>query len=504
MPSGNILEMQNISKKFGGNYVLEKAPFDLKPGEVHALVGENGAGKSTMMKILMGIYKRDEGKVVLNGEEINIHNPKQALEHGIAMIHQELNPIPDMEISENIFAGKELIKKRFKFLKLVDRNEMRRQTEELIKDVGLDISPKTIMRRLSVAQTQLVEIAKAICWNAQIIIMDEPTSALSEKEVKILFNLIQKLCKKKKSIIYISHRMEEIYTISNRITVLRDGKYIGTRNTSEIDNNELIKMMVGREITEIFPKTKVPFGDVVMEVEGLSYDDKVEDVSFKLHAGEILGIAGLVGAGRSEMVETIFGIRNKTKGKVRIKGNEVSIHHPKSAIKNKIAMITEDRKLTGLNLIASLKENITIVSLKDLSSKGLIQKKKEINVSQKYINELNIKAQSAFDKVFSLSGGNQQKVVVAKWLLGDPDIIIMDEPTRGIDVGAKRDIYLLMGELVKQRKAIIMISSEMPEVMGMSDNIIVLSDGRVTGQFNRKEFNQEMILKSASNLRGNN
>jgi len=262
--------------------------------------------------------------------------------------------------------------------------------------------------------------------------------------------------------------------------------------------------MVGREITEIFPKTKVPFGDVVMEVEGLSYDDKVEDVSFKLHAGEILGIAGLVGAGRSEMVETIFGIRNKTKGKVRIKGNEVSIHHPKSAIKNKIAMITEDRKLTGLNLIASLKENITIVSLKDLSSKGLIQKKKEINVSQKYINELNIKAQSAFDKVFSLSGGNQQKVVVAKWLLGDPDIIIMDEPTRGIDVGAKRDIYLLMGELVKQRKAIIMISSEMPEVMGMSDNIIVLSDGRVTGQFNRKEFNQEMILKSASNLRGNN
>jgi ABC-type sugar transport system ATPase subunit len=504
MSSEYILEMHNISKKFGGNYVLEDATFNLKAGEVHALVGENGAGKSTMMKILMGIYFKNSGRVVLNGSEINIHNPKQALEHGIAMIHQELHPIPDMEISENIFAGKEIIKKKSGFLKLVDRNEMRRQTAALLKDVGLEISPSTIMRNLSVAQTQLVEIAKAICWNAQIIVMDEPTSALSQKEVKILFNLINQLCKNDKAVIYISHRMAEIYAISNRITVLRDGKYIGTKATAHIDQNGLIKMMVGREITEVFPKTKVDIGKVVMEVKGLSYDKMVDNVSFKLHEGEILGIAGLVGAGRSEMVETIFGIRKKTKGTVFIKGQKVSIRHPKTAIKHKIAMITEDRKLTGLNLIGSIKENVTIVSIKDLALNGLIQNKREIVTSEKYIKELKIKAQSAFDKVFSLSGGNQQKVVIAKWILGDPDIIIMDEPTRGIDVGAKRDIYLLMGELVKQKKAIIMISSEMPEVMGMSDNIIVLADGKITGNFTHGEFDQEMIMKRASNLRGNN
>jgi ABC-type sugar transport system ATPase subunit len=497
-----ILEMQDISKQFGGNYVLQNVHFNLKPGEVHALVGENGAGKSTMMKILMGIYNKDGGKVLLNGKEMNIHNPKQALEHGIAMIHQELNPIPDMEISENLFTGKELIKKKTGFLKLVDKNEMRRQTAQLLDEVGLHISPKTIMRKLSVAQTQLVEIAKAICWNAQIIIMDEPTSALTEKEVKILFKLIRKLCESNKSVIYISHRMEEIFTITNRITVLRDGKFIGTENTFDIDNNELIKMMVGREITEVFPKTTVPFGDVVMEVKDLSYGSMVRDVSFTVRAGEILGIAGLIGAGRSEMVETIFGIRRKTKGKVVIKGKEVGIYHPKSAIRHKVAMITEDRKLTGLNLVGNIKDNITIVSIKSLSLRGLLQKKKESSVAQKYIGSLKIKARTPYDNVSQLSGGNQQKVVLAKWLVGDPDIIIMDEPTRGIDVGAKRDIYLLMGELVKQGKAIIMISSEMPEVMGMSDNIIVLSEGQVSARLSRSEFNQELILKSASNLRG--
>lgn len=497
-----ILEMDGIVKQFSHNTVLHSVHFDLKPGEVHALMGENGAGKSTLMRILMGIIPRDEGKIVLNGEEVTFHSPKEALEHGIAMIHQELNPILDMSISENIFVGKELVTSSGKLLRVVDKGQMLKQTEALLEEVGIDIDPRVKMRSLSVAQCQAIEIAKAISWNSKIIIMDEPTSAISEKETENLFREIKKLCSKGVAIIYISHKLDEIFKIANRVTVFRDGQYIGTNDISEIDTNALITMMVGREIKDVYPKKAVPIGDVVMEVNGLSYAGKVHDVSFQVKKGEILGIAGLVGAGRSELVETIFGMRRKSAGEIKIDGRILRNNHPWNAIRNKIALITEDRKITGLNLKASIKDNITLVSIKKLTVRHLLNKKNECKVSNQYMQELKIKAPSIQTRVGSLSGGNQQKVVVAKWLLSDPDIVIMDEPTRGIDVGAKRDIYLLMNELVSQGKSVVMISSEIQELLGMCDRIIVLCDGKLTGEFDRDSFDQENIMKSAFNTEG--
>ena len=503
MPMDNtILEMDGIVKTFSHNVVLNSVHFDLKPGEVHALMGENGAGKSTLMRILMGIIQRDSGKIILNGEEVVFHSPKEALEHGIAMIHQELNPILDMDISENIFVGKELVSKSGEFLRIVNRDGMRKQTEALLKEVGIDIDPRVKMRTLSVAQCQSIEIAKAISWNSKIIIMDEPTSAISGKETENLFREIKKLCAQGVAIIYISHKLDEIFKIADRVTVLRDGQYIGTNAISEIDTNALIKMMVGREIKDVYPKREAQIGDVVMEADGISYSDKVHDVSFQVRKGEILGIAGLVGAGRSELVETIFGMRKKTAGEVRINNKVIRNNHPWHAIQNKIALITEDRKITGLNLKASIKDNITLVSIKSLTSNHLLNRKNEAKVSNQYMQNLKIKAPSIQTRVGSLSGGNQQKVVVAKWLLSDPDVVIMDEPTRGIDVGAKRDIYLLMNNLVSQGKAVVMISSEIQELLGMCDRIIVLCDGKLTGEFDREQFDQETIMKSAFNTEG--
>ena len=495
-----ILTMDEVDKSFAGNQVLHGVHFDLKPGEVHALMGENGAGKSTLMRILMGIIQRDTGTIVLNGEEVTFHNPKQALEHGIAMIHQELNPVLDMDISENIFLGKE--KTLGKHVPLVNKHEQLRQTAELLEEVGIHINPRTHLRSLSVAQAQLVEIAKAISWNAKIIIMDEPTSAITEREVEILFTQIRRLRDAGVGIIYISHKMDEIFQISDRISVLRDGQYIGTKLAAETNSNQLISMMVGRDITEIYPKTEVPIGEVRMEVKHLSYSNRVKDVSFNVRRGEILGVAGLVGAGRSEMVESLFGFRRKSAGEILIDGKPVKLNRPSDAIRHKIALVTEERKVTGLNLIGSIQDNITIVSIRQLTRWKLLNRKNEAKAAQKYGERMKIKTPSMQQQVRALSGGNQQKVVLAKWLVGDPDIIIMDEPTRGIDVGAKRDIYLLMGELAAAGKSIIMISSEMPEVMGMSDRIIVLAEGKLTGEFRRGEFNQEAIMRCASDIGG--
>lgn len=497
-----VLELKNIYKSFPGVKVLEDVTLQVRPGEVYALMGENGAGKSTLMKILMGIYKADQGSIFLEGEETVIHGPKDAMSKGISMIHQELNTVLDMEVAENVFVGRELLKKGMEKLKIVDIARMREETGRYFREMNIDIDPRAKMRTLSVAEMQLVEIVKAISLNSKIIVMDEPTSAITEKEAAVLFTQIERLKKQGVAIIYISHKMDEIFRISDTITVLRDGQWIGTKPAKELDNDMLIKMMVGRELTDIYPKDPVEIGDVILEVKNLSRGKKVQDASFSLRKGEVLGIAGLVGAGRSELVETIFGLYPKTGGQIFLHGKEVHIKNSADAIKNKMALITEDRKQTGLNLIVSVKENIASVSIGKLSTHGIVNDKKINEVSEKYIKELKIKTPDGNAIVGNLSGGNQQKVVLAKWLLDEPDIIIFDEPTRGIDIGAKRDIYLLINNLAKEGKAVIVISSEMAEVMGICDRILVMAEGRINGEVRREEFSQEVIMGYASNITG--
>ena len=488
-----LLEMQHITKAFSGNTVLADVTLRIRPGEVHALMGENGAGKSTLMKILMGIHRSDGGRIILDGQEVQISGPKQALDMGIQMIHQELSPVLDMTIAENVYVGAIPTKKSLG-LKVVDRRSMEEGAKKVLERVGLDMPPSQLMRTLSIAQMQLVEIAKAVSRNAKLIIMDEPTSALTEKETGILFDQIRRLRAEGVSVIYISHKLEEIFEITDTVSVLRDGLMIETAPTRDVDRDHLIASMVGRELTNIYPKQELPIGDVLLEVKNLSWKNRVKDVSFNVRRGEILGVCGLVGAGRSETMSAMFGVYKKDSGEIFIGGKKAEIKTPSDAVKMGMAYITEDRKVTGLNLIGSIKHNISTVYLKRLTKNRLLCEANEREAADKYIEAMKIRTDSREKRVQLLSGGNQQKVAVSKWLVGDPDIIIMDEPTRGIDVGAKRDIYLLMGELAAQGKAIIMISSEMPEVMGMADRIMVLADGRVTGFVDRKDFDQERIL----------
>lgn len=489
-----ILEMQDIVKSFPGVNVLKQVNLRVKPGEVHALMGENGAGKSTLMKILMGIYKADSGSMLMNGQPLICRSPKDAMNHGIAMIHQELMPILDMQVFENIYIGRELRTK----LGTVDKGRMIQESRALLEKLGIPISATAYMRSLSVAQCQLIEIVKAISVGAQVIIMDEPTSAITDREIDVLFQQVENLRREGVAIIYISHKMDEIFRICDRITVLRDGEFIGCDEAANLDQDSLIRMMVGRDIKDVFPKADAEIGEVVFEVKDLSMGRQVKHVSFRLRRGEILGVAGLVGAGRSELVETIFGMRRKSSGQIFKDGNELHISHPKQAISNGIALITEDRKFTGLNLLGSVQENITLASLKKLSCAGLIKKAAERKCADRYIEQLKIKTPSRNTLTGNLSGGNQQKVVISKWLLTEPEIIILDEPTRGIDVGAKRDIYLLIGDFVKQGKAVIVISSEIPEVMGLADRVMVMAAGRVTGELPRSELTQEKILTYAA------
>lgn len=485
-----VLEMRKITKRFSGNAVLQDVDFLVRKGEVHALLGENGAGKSTLMKILMGIYQKDEGDVYLDGELTKISSPHQALNKGITMIHQELNPMLDLSIAENVFIGKEI-----RTAGIVNKKKMQEETDKLLARVGLNMPATTIMRGLSVAQMQMVEIAKAISWDAKVIIMDEPTASLTEREVEVLFSLVKQLVADGASVIFISHKMDEIFRICDRVTVLRNGEYIGTEQISSTNRDHLISMMVGRDVGEIYPKISVDVGETVFEVKDLSVSKWVKDVNFSVKKGEILGVAGLVGAGRSEMMEAIFGLRAKSSGEIYLHGKKLNISSAKVAVRNKIAFVTEDRKVTGLNLIGSVRENTTIVSIKALTKCGLLNRANENKATDQYVQQLKVKTESKEKAVGLLSGGNQQKVAIAKWLLSEPDVIIMDEPTRGIDVGAKRDIYILMGELAQAGKAIIMISSEMPEVMGMSDRIMVLADGEVMGFVDRREFDQERLMQ---------
>lgn len=488
-----VLEMNHIAKSFPGVKVLDDVTLRIRPGEVHALMGENGAGKSTLMKILMGIYTADAGELVFDGQPFTVRNPRDAMDRGIAMIHQELNPILDMQVYENIYIGRE--KRRGG---LVDKRTMQKETAALLQTLGIDISATAYMRELSVAQCQLIEIVKAISIQAKVIIMDEPTSAITEREVDTLFTQIRRLRSEGVAIIYISHKMDEIFQICDTITVLRDGKFIGTDAAARMTSEQLIRMMVGRDITEVFPKAEAQIGETLLEVRGLSMGNRVRNVSFTLRRGEVLGIAGLVGAGRSELVETIFGMRRKSSGDILIGGKPVKLDTPAHAISHGLALITEDRKCTGLNLDGSVAENITLVELKQLFPSGLIDHAKEKSIASRYIQELSIKTPGSEQLVGNLSGGNQQKVVIAKWLVTEPDIIILDEPTRGIDVGAKRDIYLLIGEMVKAGKAVIVISSEIPEVMGLADRILVMAEGRLTGEMERSAFSQERIMTYAA------
>lgn len=489
-----ILEMENITKSFPGVKVLQGVTLQIQAGEVHALMGENGAGKSTLMKILMGIYTPDEGSMKMHGRPMVNKGPKDAMQHGISMIHQELNPVMDMMVFENVFMGREPRTP----MRRVDKRRMIAETRRLLADLNIAIDALAYMRDLSVAQCQLIEIVKAISVGAKVIIMDEPTSAITDREVDTLFEQIARLRQQGVAMIYISHKMDEIFRICDRITVLRDGQFIGCDEARNLGQQTLIRMMVGRDITDVFPKADAEIGEVILEAKDIQLGRKVRDVSFQLRRGEVLGIAGLVGAGRSELVETIFGIRHKTGGQIFKNGRELRITHPRHAIRNGIALITEDRKTTGLDLIASVQDNITMASLGRVSRGGLLHKNQEKKAARRYIQALRVKAPDEKVLAGNLSGGNQQKVVIAKWLMTEPDVIILDEPTRGIDVGAKRDIYLLIGEFVKQGKAVIMISSEIPEIMGLSDRVLVMAGGRLTGELTREEFSQERIMTYAA------
>lgn len=488
-----ILRMQGMTKSFSGNVVLNNVDFDLRAGEVHSLIGENGAGKSTLMKILMGVYRADAGKIYIGGKEIEIDSPAKALSNGIAMIHQELVPIPDMTVADNIFVGRELEKFGF-----VHRREQERKAAEILKGIGLDIAPQKKMRELSVSEMQMVEIAKTISRGARIIIMDEPTSAITESEVRKLFDAIRKLCSQGIGIIYISHKMEELFEISNRVTVLRDGALIGTDSILNMTHQKLVKMMVGREIADVYPECCAVPSDVILSVRNLTRDREFYDISFDLRRGERLGIGGLIGAGRTEVVMTIFGERRPQSGEVYLNGKKINIRSPRQAIANKIALISEDRKRYGLNLMASTRDNIVSIIEKKLTKAGFFQFHKADEIAKRMTNRLNVKVSSPKQIVGSLSGGNQQKVVLAKWLAEDIEVFIFDEPTRGIDVGAKAEIYKLINDLTAQGKGVILISSELPEMIGLCDRMIVLHDKRFAGALEKSELTQENIMMLAS------
>jgi len=491
-----ILEMKNISKVFPGVQALKGVNLQIKPGEVHALIGENGAGKSTLMKCLIGIYSPTEGTIHFDGKLVQNYNTSDALKMGISMIHQELSPVEHRSIMENIWLGREPLKR----FGLVDHKKMYNQTKELLERLELDVEPDTLMVDLTVAKMQMVEIAKAISYDAKLIIMDEPTSALTNKEVEQLFKIIRRLKEEGKAIIYISHKLDEIFTICDRVTVLRDGEYIGTRDIKDIDVPTLIRMMVGRDINDMYPKETCELGEVKLEVENLSSNGAFENVSFSVRKGEILGVAGLVGAGRTELVETIFGLRKKTKGRIKIDGKEVDIKTPMDAIKAKIGLLTEDRRLNGIIPVLSVADNMIIANLNKYGkSFRLFNHKEAVKDVNEYVEDIRIVTPSIEQRIMNLSGGNQQKVLIARWLLTEPEILIMDEPTRGIDVGAKAEIYKLMGDIVKQGKCIIMISSELPEILGMSDRIMVMHEGRVSAILdNSKDLTQEEVMSYAT------
>lgn len=487
-----ILELKGITKIFPGVKALDNVQFQLKPGEIHALMGENGAGKSTFIKVITGVHKAEKGQMYLDGKKVDFKGPKDAQAAGIAAIYQHVTAYPDLTVTENIFMGHEIKKHG-----IVQWKQMNESAGELLGQLDSDFKATDEMGTLSVAQQQMVEIAKALSMNARIIIMDEPTAALTKNESEKLYKIAEKLREEGTSIIFISHRFEDMYRLASRVTVFRDSQYIGTYLVNEITNADLIKAMVGREIKDLFPKPEVKVGEELLRVEKLSRTGYFQDVSFCVRKGEIVGLTGLVGAGRTEAVEALFGITQKDGGKVYLEGKEVQIQRPSDAMKLGIGLLPEDRQKSGLIMSWGLGRNVTLSTLEKYSKNGFIDEKKEWEVSKKFLEEVDTKAVSIFDLGSSLSGGNQQKVVVAKALVQDLKVIIMDEPTKGVDVGAKAEIYDIMGQLAQKGYGVILISSEMPEILGMSDRIIVMCNGRVTGELNREEATQERILEFA-------
>ena len=488
-----FFEMRGISKTFPGVKALDDVGFTVAEGEIRALVGENGAGKSTLMKILNGNYKKDCGQILIDGKEVDITDPRVADANGITIIFQELNLVDELSITENIFAGRLAPNGG-----LINWKQLHAKAKELLLRVGFDVAPTTLVGELTVAGKQMVEIAKALNRDARIILMDEPSATLTKKELDALFQIIRDLKKNGIAVIYISHRMEEIFEICETATVMRDGKIIGTRDVATVSPDELVEMMVGREVDSAYPKREgVEIGEEILRVEHLCRKDRTQDVSFNLHKGEVLGIAGLVGAGRTEVMRAIFGVDYIKKMDVYVSGQKVKIRDPKSAKKHGIAFLTEDRKLEGLTLDFSVKSNIVAANLPSICAGGVTSNKLENQIADEYIARTRIKTPHRNQKVGNLSGGNQQKVVVSKWLNSNPDILIMDEPTRGIDVGAKREIYEIINELAAQGKAIILISSELPEVLGMSDRVLVMKDDAIVAELTGEQINAVEVMKYA-------
>jgi ABC-type sugar transport system ATPase subunit len=491
-----ILEATNIVKTFPGVQALKGVDLKVKKGEILGLIGENGAGKSTLMKCILGIHQPTSGEIIFDGVNLGRYSTIDALNMGISMIQQELSPIEHRPIMENIWVGREPRNK----LGLIDHKKMYQMTKELLSSIGMDEDPKMLVKDLTVAKQQMVEIAKAISYKAKLIIMDEPTSAISGNEIAELFSIMRRIKEEGRSVIYISHKLDEIFNITDRIVILRDGEYIASEDTDKIEVNKVIELMVGREVSELFPKITCEIGEVKMRVEGFSSGRKFQDISFEVRRGEILGVAGLIGAGRTELIETIFGLRKKTAGKVFIDGNEVQIKSPVDAIKNGMAFLTEDRRLNGIFPVLSVKVNLIVADLHHLINKtGLLNNKLVLKKCLEYIKAIQIKTPSHEQIVMNLSGGNQQKVLVGRWLMTEPEILFLDEPTRGIDVGTKAEIHRLITELAGTGKSIVMVSSELPEILGMSDRVVVLNEGRLTGVLdNTNELSQETVMKYAT------
>ena len=495
------LELKGVCKSFPGVKALDNVQLSLRPGTVHALMGENGAGKSTLMKCLFGIYRMDAGEVILDGKKIEINNPDEAMKYGIAMVHQELQPVPARSVAENLYLGR-FPTKGFGPFKMIDHKTMYAETERWLKEVKMDFDPKAQLGTLSIGQMQSVEIAKAVSQQAKVVIFDEPTSSLSDNEVEALFRIMNDLRDKGVAMVYISHKMDEIKRIADDITIMRDGTYVGTWPAAELSTDQIIAKMVGRELTNVYPPKENKPGEVIMEVKDLCsiHEKSFQHVSFQLRKGEILGFGGLVGAQRTELMEGIFGIRGIASGEIYMHGKKTRIKHPIDAMNAGIGLITEDRRGNGIFGCLSIKDNVGITIYNKHLKAGFVLDHPTINkIVDDSIQQLSIKTPSMQTLISTLSGGNQQKVIVARWLANDPDILIMDEPTRGIDIGAKHEIYEIMENLAQQGKAIIMISSEMPELIGMSDRIYVMSEGKLTGEItDRNDMTQEKIMSYAA------
>ena len=488
------IEMRGINKAFGSNQVLKDAGFLLKDGEVHALMGENGAGKSTLMKILTGVYTKDAGTIYVDGQEVSYKNPQEAEKAGIVFIYQELNVLFDLTVEENLFMGKEITK----HFGICDKKAMRAKAQEIMDRMGVNIPIDAVMSDLSVGQQQMVEICKALMVDAKVLIMDEPTAALTQSETEVLFEVMNSLRSKGVSIVYISHRMEEIFELCDRITILRDGQYIDTKYIKDITMDDVVQMMIGREIGERFPSRNVAIGGEVLRVEDLTHEKLFRDVNFSVRAGEVLGVSGLMGAGRTEIMQAIFGNLPGVTGKIFIEGQEISIRNPRQAIAAGIGFITEDRKTEGLLLEKSIAENIELANLGKVSKSSVLSAKKGTELVKRGISEFRIKCFGPEHECGNLSGGNQQKVVLAKWIYTDPKILILDEPTRGVDIGAKKEIYSVINELAAKGVAVIMVSSELPEVLGMSDRIMVVHEGKVTGIIDAATADQAKVMTLAT------